>query len=95
MKILFIGDGQLGQMLGASAISHGHECLLFSTRSNTVKPLSAQIDLQLSLADAIEWADVVSWEHEDIPADILAAAHDKFLMDPARINCGLAPASFA
>ena len=86
MKILFIGDGQLGQMLGASAISHGHECLLFSTRSNTVKPLSAQIDLQLSLADAIDWADVVSWEHEDIPADILAAAHDKFLMDPARIK---------
>ncbi|MDT7525673.1 MULTISPECIES: 5-(carboxyamino)imidazole ribonucleotide synthase [Idiomarinaceae] len=86
MKILFIGDGQLGQMLGASGISHGHECLLFSTRSNTVKPLSAQLDLSMSLAEAIAWADVVSWEHEDIPADIIAAAHDKFLMDPARIK---------
>ncbi len=86
MKILFIGDGQLGQMLGASAISHGHECLLFSTRTHTVKPLSAQLDLQLTLAEAIAWADVVSWEHEDIPADIIAAAHDKFLMDPARIK---------
>lgn len=86
MKILFIGDGQLGQMLGASGIGHGHECLLFSTRTNTVKPLSAQLDLSMSLTDAIAWADVVSWEHEDIPVDILAAAHDKFLMDPARIK---------
>ena len=86
MKILFVGDGQLGQMLGASGIGHGHECLLFSTRTNTVKPLSAQLDLSMSLSDAIAWADVVSWEHEDIPADILAAAHGKFLMDPARIK---------
>src|SRR5690554_2838581 len=86
MKILFIGDGQLGQMLGASATSHGHECLLFSTRTYTVKPLSAQLDLALTLTQAIAWADVVSWEHEDVPADILAAAHDKFLMDPARIK---------
>ncbi len=86
MKLLFIGDGQLGQMLGGSAISHGHECLLYSTRTEKVKPLSAQVDLHMSLADAIAWADAVSWEHEDIPADIIAAAHDKFLMDPARIK---------
>ena len=86
MKILFIGDGQLGQMLGASATSHGHECLLFSTRTYTVKPLSAQLDLSLTLTQAIDWADVVSWEHEDIPADIVAAARTKFLMDPERIQ---------
>lgn len=86
MKILFIGDGQLGQMLGASATRHGHECLLFSTRTNTVKPLSAQLDLPHELTQAIEWADVVSWEHEAIPADIMTAARAKFLMDPERIQ---------
>lgn len=86
MKILFIGDGQLGQMLGASAISHGQECLLYSTRTGKVKPLSAQLELTLSLNEAIEWADVVSWEHEDIPADVIVAANNKFLMDPARIK---------
>ncbi|CAB0150800.1 N5-carboxyaminoimidazole ribonucleotide synthase [Pseudidiomarina piscicola] len=86
MKVLFVGDGQLGQMLGASGISHGHECLLYSTRSHEVKPLSAQVSLTWSLAEAIEWADVVSWEHEAIPADVIAAADGKFLMDPARIK---------
>lgn len=86
MKVLFVGDGQLGQMLGASGISHGHECLLYSTRTHEVKPLSAHVALPWNLADAIAWADVVSWEHEAIPADVIAAAHDKFLMDPARIK---------
>ena len=79
MKVLFVGDGQLGQMLGASGISHGHECLLFSTRTQEVKPLSAHVALPWTLAEAIDWADVVSWEHEAIPADVIAAAHDKSL----------------
>ncbi|MBY6064189.1 ATP-grasp domain-containing protein [Pseudidiomarina sediminum] len=86
MKVLFVGDGQLGQMLGASGISYGHECLLYSTRTQEVKPLSAQVALPWTLQEAIAWADVVSWEHEAIPADVIAAAHDKFLMDPARIK---------
>lgn len=86
MKILFSGDGQLGQMLGASAIQHGHECLLYSTRTQQVKPLSVQLPLAMTLAEAIAWADVVSWEHEDIPADVMALAQHKFLMDPARIQ---------
>ena len=86
MKLLFSGDGQLGQMLGASAISHGHECLLYSTRTEEIKPLSAQVSLPWSLQDAVAWADVVSWEHEAIPANVMAAARDKFLMDPARIQ---------
>ena len=86
MKILFSGDGQLGQMLGASAIQHGHECLLYSTRTQQVKPLSAQLPLAMTLAEAVAWADVVSWEHEDIPADVMQLAQHKFLMDPARIQ---------
>jgi len=86
MKLLFSGDGQLGQMLGASAIQHGHECLLYSTRNQQVKPLSAQLPLAMTLAEAIAWADVVSWEHEDIPADVITLAQHKFLMDPARIQ---------
>lgn len=86
MKILFSGDGQLGQMLGASAIQHGHECLLYSTRTQQVKPLSAQLPLAMTLAEAIAWADVVSWEHEDIPAEVMQLAQHKFLMDPARIQ---------
>jgi 5-(carboxyamino)imidazole ribonucleotide synthase len=86
MKILFSGDGQLGQMLGASAIQHGHECLLYSTRTQQVKPLSAQLPLAMTLTEAIAWADVVSWEHEDIPAEVMTLAQHKFLMDPARIQ---------
>lgn len=86
MKVLFVGDGQLGQMLGASGIGYGHECLLYSTRTHDVKPLSAHVSLPWTLAEAIAWADVVSWEHEAIPADVIAAAHDKFLMDPSRIK---------
>lgn len=86
MKILLSGDGQLGQMLGASAIRHGHECLLYSTRSEQVKPLSAQLPLAMRLADAVAWADVVSWEHEAIPANVMQLARDKFLMDVGRIE---------
>ncbi len=86
MKILLSGDGQLGQMLGASAIQHGHECLLYSTRSHQVKPLSAQLPLAMTLAQAIAWADVVSWEHEDIPADVMTLAQHKFLMNAAGIQ---------
>ena len=86
MKLLFIGDGQLGQMLGRSAIQHGHEVLLYSTREHTIKPLSAQLNLPLSLAEAIRWSDCVSWEHEDIPAEVLTAAQAKFLFDTNRIK---------
>lgn len=86
MKVLLIGDGQLGHMLGRSAIQQGHYCLLYSTRTHQVMPLASSKPLALSLAEAVAWADVVSWEHEDVPADIIELARSKFLMDPEKIT---------
>lgn len=86
MNILLIGDGQLGQMLGRSAIQHGQRCLLFSTRIQQVMPLASDQALAMSLQEAIDWADVVSWEHEDVPADIIELARAKFLMNPDQIT---------
>lgn len=86
MKVLLIGDGQLGHMLGRAAIQQGDYCLLYSTRTNQVMPLASGIPLAMDLKEAVAWADVVSWEHEDVPANIIELARDKFLMDPNKIT---------
>lgn len=86
MKVLLIGDGQLGHMLGRAGIQQGDSILLYSTRTQQVMPLAADLPLAMSLQEAVDWADVVSWEHEAVPAEVIDIAHDKFLMDPDKIT---------
>ncbi|MCC5855287.1 MAG: ATP-grasp domain-containing protein [Idiomarina sp.] len=86
MKVLILGNGQLGQMLGQAAIQLGQECLLINTRTDQVMPVAAHHPLNISIADAVEWADIVTWEHEQISdAHVQLAAH-KLLTDPAQIR---------
>ena len=80
MKVLILGNGQLGQMLGKAAIQQGHECILYSDRDHQVKALGSQQALNLSLEEAKEWADVITWEHEHLADDLIDATADKWLL---------------
>ncbi|MGM0481074.1 MAG: ATP-grasp domain-containing protein [Pseudomonadota bacterium] len=86
MKILILGNGQLGQMLGKAIIQQGHQCLLYSDRQHQVMALGSQQPVQLSLDNAKNWADVVTWEHEHLSEDLVAQCHDKFLLKAERFN---------
>lgn len=86
MKLLILGNGQLGQMLGQAGIQLGDECLLVNTRTNQVMPVGAHAPIQMTLEDAVSWADVVSWEHEQISDEHVALAQHKLLTDPAQIK---------
>ena len=79
MNILILGNGQLGQMLGRSAVHYGHSCLLVNTKTDQVMPVGAHLELSLSLSEAVEWADVVTWEHEQLQAEHVALCAEKFL----------------
>ena len=86
MKLLILGNGQLGQMLAQSCIQLGHEVLLVNTRSNQVVPAAAHVALPMSIAEAMEWADVVSWEHEQLDPEHVQLAADKLLTDAEKIR---------
>lgn len=79
MNILILGNGQLGQMLGQAAIHYGHACLLVDTKSDQVMPVAAYQPLPMDLAQATEWADVVTWEHEQLAPAHVAVCQQKFL----------------
>ncbi|WP_194756079.1 ATP-grasp domain-containing protein [Aliidiomarina indica] len=85
MNILILGNGQLGQMLAQATIRLGHECLLVNTRTHQVMPAGAHVAMQMSIADAVAWADVVSWEHEQLDPEHVQLAADKLLTDPSKI----------
>ncbi|TRW48944.1 ATP-grasp domain-containing protein [Aliidiomarina halalkaliphila] len=85
MNILILGNGQLGQMLAQATIRLGHACLLVNTRTNQVMPAGAHVPMQLSIAEAVDWADIVSWEHEQLDPEHVQLAADKLLTDPAKI----------
>lgn len=86
MKLLILGNGQLGQMLAQSCIQLGHEVLLVNTRSNQVVPAAAHVALPMSIAEAMEWADIVSWEHEQLDPEHVQLAADKLLTDAEKIR---------
>ncbi|MGM0906153.1 MAG: ATP-grasp domain-containing protein [Pseudomonadota bacterium] len=86
MKILILGNGQLGQMLGKAVIQQGHECVLYSDRLNQVMALGSQQPLTMTLAEANEWADVTTWEHEHLGEELVAKTADKFLLKAERFN---------
>ncbi|RUO30771.1 phosphoribosylaminoimidazole carboxylase [Aliidiomarina sedimenti] len=79
MNILILGNGQLGQMLGRAAIHYGHACLLVDTKTDQVMPVAAYEPLPMDIAAATEWADVVSWEHEQLAPAHVAICKAKFL----------------
>lgn len=79
MKILILGNGQLGQMLGRAAIHYGHACLLVNTKSDEVMPVAAHEPLAMSVQEAADWADVISWEHEQIAPQHVDICAEKFL----------------
>ncbi|RTE86549.1 MULTISPECIES: 5-(carboxyamino)imidazole ribonucleotide synthase [Gammaproteobacteria] len=86
MKTLILGNGQLGQMLGQAAVQLGDEVLLVNTKTNEVMPVGAHQAVSLTLEQAVEWADVVTWEHEQISPQHIALAKHKFLTDPNAIQ---------
>lgn len=85
MNILILGNGQLGQMLGRAAIHYGHQCLLVNTKTDEIMPAGSHIALAMSLTDATAWADIVSWEHEQLHPDHVAICAQKFLSPTEKI----------
>lgn len=79
MKILILGNGQLGQMLGRAAVHYGHACLLVNTKSDQIMPVAAHEPLAMSTEEAAAWADVITWEHEQIAPQHVAICAGKFL----------------
>lgn len=86
MNILILGNGQLGQMLGKAVIQQGHQCLLYSDREHKVMALASDQSVALSLEEAKDWADVVTWEHEHLGEDLVERTQDKFLLKPERFH---------
>src|SRR5690554_7519026 len=86
MKLLILGNGQLGQMLAQSCIQLGHEVLLVNTRSNQVVPAAAHIAFDMTIAEAMQWADIVSWEHEQLDPEHVQLAANKLLTDADKIR---------
>lgn len=86
MKILILGNGQLGQMLGQASIQLGAECLLINTQTEHVMPVGSHQALSCSVAEAMAWADVISWEHEQISDEHVQLAQAKLLTQPAHIK---------
>jgi len=86
MNILILGNGQLGQMLGKAVIQQGHQCVLYSDREHKVMALGSQQALSLSLEEAKNWADVVTWEHEHLADDLVSRTQDKFLLKAERFK---------
>lgn len=86
MKVLILGQGQLGQMLGQASIQLGDECLLVDTRTDRVFPVGAQTPFDWQLTQAVEWADVITWEHEQLSDDYIKLAKAKLLTDPTHIK---------
>lgn len=86
MKVLILGNGQLGQMLGQASIQLGDECLLINTRTDQVMPVGSHQALSWSVTDAMAWADVISWEHEQISDEHVALAKAKLLTNPEQIK---------
>lgn len=85
MNILILGNGQLGQMLGRAAIHYGHACLLVNTKTEQVMPVGAHQALEWDLPQAVDWADLVSWEHEQLAPEHIRVCADKFLFPTDKI----------
>lgn len=86
MKILILGNGQLGQMLGKAVIQQGHECVLYSDRQDQVMALGSQQPLSMTLSEANDWADVTTWEHEHLGSALVEKTADKLLLTAERFN---------
>lgn len=86
MKILILGNGQLGQMLGKAVIQQGHECVLYSDRQDQVMALGSQQPLSMTLSEANDWADVTTWEHEHLGSALVEKTADKLLLTADRFN---------
>lgn len=86
MNLLILGNGQLGQMLGKAVIQQGHQCLLYSDREHQVMALGSDQAIEMTLAQAKDWADVVTWEHEHLADELVEQTRDKFLVKAERFK---------
>lgn len=85
MNILILGNGQLGQMLGRAAVHYGHNCLLVNTKTDQVMPVGAHEAFSTTLEEATAWADVVTWEHEQLQPEHVRICGQKFLAPAEKV----------
>lgn len=76
MKIGIIGGGQLGQMLAISAFKSGNEVMVLDpnpecSASTHAKVLVGEYADEVKVAELCDWADVVTYEFENVPASVV------------------------
>ena len=77
-KIGIVGAGQLGMMLGEAARALGAECRFLDPgdappSSRVGEVLKGDYDNPDRLSELAEWADVITYEFENVPVDAVAA----------------------
>jgi len=81
-RIGIVGAGQLGMMLGEAAGAVGAECRFLDPGNS---PPAARVgdviqgdyDDAAKLGELAEWADVITYEFENVPVDAVAAVTDR------------------
>ncbi|MFM2477076.1 5-(carboxyamino)imidazole ribonucleotide synthase [Celerinatantimonas sp. MCCC 1A17872] len=82
MKILVLGAGQLARMMALDGLPLNLELRAFDVGpGKVVHPLSGD-SYEQSLAQAIDWADVITSEFEHIPYDVLDTCEQSGKMYP-------------
>lgn len=82
MHILVLGAGQLARMMALDGLPLNLELRAFDVGSGkVVHPLSGN-DYEQSLAQAIDWADVITSEFEHIPYHVLDTCEQSGKMNP-------------
>ncbi|MBT8099239.1 MAG: 5-(carboxyamino)imidazole ribonucleotide synthase [Gammaproteobacteria bacterium] len=87
MRIGIIGAGQLGQMLGMAARELDYECRFLDPAENppaatTGKVIGAAFDDPAALRELAEFADVLTYEFENVPVDALSAVEQRVTIYP-------------
>lgn len=87
MRIGIIGAGQLGQMLGFAARDLDYECCFLDPApdppaASTGNVIRAAFDDPAALRKLAEFADVITYEFENVPVDTLLALQDDISIYP-------------
>ncbi|HEY8428168.1 MAG TPA: 5-(carboxyamino)imidazole ribonucleotide synthase [Sandaracinaceae bacterium] len=88
MRVGILGGGQLGRMLALAGVPLGLEAIVVTPDPNApaaavAKTIVARYDDPAALAELAERADVVTYEFENVPAEVVEALAEKVPVHPS------------
>jgi 5-(carboxyamino)imidazole ribonucleotide synthase len=95
MNIGVLGGGQLARMMAQAGRSLGMNFMFLSPDSNACaasfgKHLSAPYDSELALNQLADWADVVTYEFENVSLSALKSLQQKVMLHPSPLALSVA-----